>query len=67
MSWTQSDLDKLESAIATGARRVKFKDREVEYRSHDEMVKARELIRKKLGLTTAASGRKYYCTSKGTS
>lgn len=36
-SLTQDDIDALEEAIASGARRVKFKDREVEYRSLAEM------------------------------
>jgi hypothetical protein len=51
MSWTQSDLDALEKAIATGARAVKFEDREVEYRSTSELLRARELIRRALGIT----------------
>lgn len=41
MAWTQSDIDKLKRALASGARRVRFADREVEYRSLEEM---REII-----------------------
>jgi hypothetical protein len=37
MAWNQTDIDKLERAIATGARRVRFADREVEYRTLEEM------------------------------
>ena len=44
MAWTQSDLDKLDAAIASGYRRVQFKDRTVEYRDTDQMLKARKLI-----------------------
>jgi hypothetical protein len=31
--WSQADIDALRAAIATGARRVRYSDREVEY--HD--------------------------------
>ena len=37
MAWSQLDIDKLKSAIGQGATRVKFADREVTYRSLDEM------------------------------
>jgi hypothetical protein len=37
MAWTQTDIDKLKAAMAQGARRVKYADREVEYRDLAEM------------------------------
>jgi len=37
MAWTQTDVDKLKAAIAQGATRVRFADREVSYRSLAEM------------------------------
>lgn len=37
MAWTQSDIEKLKAAIAQGATKVKFADREVTYRSLAEM------------------------------
>lgn len=37
MAWTQTDVDKLKAAIGQGATKVKFADREVTYRSLDEM------------------------------
>ena len=37
MAWTQTDVDKLKKAMAQGALRVRFADREVTYRSLDEM------------------------------
>jgi hypothetical protein len=52
MAWTQTDLDKLEEAIASGARRVKFADKEVEYRDLTEMMQVRDLMRQKLGKST---------------
>jgi hypothetical protein len=37
MSWTQTDIDRLKAAIASGARRVKIGDEETEFRDLDEM------------------------------
>ncbi|WP_163833370.1 phage head-tail joining protein [Spartinivicinus ruber] len=48
MSFTATDLDAINEAIAGGELRVKFKDREVEYRSMDELIKARRLIQRAL-------------------
>lgn len=48
--FTFERLQLLEEAIADGARIVKYTDKEVEYRSLDEMLKARDLMRRKLGL-----------------
>lgn len=52
MAWTQQDLDNLEAAMATGAKRVKYADKEIEYNSWAEMLAARNLIREELGLNT---------------
>jgi hypothetical protein len=48
MAWTQSDLDKIEKAIATGARRVRFQTHEVEYQSTGDMLRARNAIKAEL-------------------
>jgi hypothetical protein len=45
MAWTSEDLAAIESAIATGARRVRFQTHEVEYQSLNDMLKVRALIR----------------------
>lgn len=37
MAYTQADIDKLKTAIATGAKRVKFQGHETEFRTLDEM------------------------------
>lgn len=37
MATTQSDIDALETAIKSGAKKVKFRDRETEYRDLSEM------------------------------
>lgn len=44
MAFTQRDIDELDEAIAAGEKTVKVNGREVEYRSIDEMLKARRHI-----------------------
>lgn len=51
MAWTQSDLEVIESAIKEGALTVKYADKQVTYRSLEEMLKIRDLIRNDLGIT----------------
>lgn len=58
MAYTLSDLEAIERAIATGARRVKFEDREVEYRSTTELERTRDSIRRALGLGDEWQGRR---------
>lgn len=51
--FTFERLEALEAAIAEGVTRVKYTDKEIEYRSLDDMMKARDLMRRKLGLKKA--------------
>lgn len=44
MAITQSDIDKINQAIAKGEHIVRFADRMVEYRSVDELIKARNAM-----------------------
>lgn len=37
MAWTESDIAKLKSDLAQGALRVRYADRDVQYRSLEEM------------------------------
>jgi hypothetical protein len=37
MAFTQEQLDALRGALANGVRRVRFSDREIEYRTIDEL------------------------------
>lgn len=53
MSFTQKHLEAVEAAIARGEKTVRYTDRTVEYRTVDELLKAREEIRTSL----ASSGR----------
>ena len=48
--FTLEALAALEKAIGEGVRRVKYSDKEIEYRDLDEMLKARDLMRSTLGL-----------------
>ena len=45
MAWTTEDLEKLEAAMAEGALRVKYKDKEIEYRSLREMERLRDKMK----------------------
>lgn len=63
-AWTQDDLAKLEKAIASGARSVSYQGETVTYRSMDEMLRARDMIRKELGLA-GSSHRRYARTLRG--
>lgn len=53
MAWTQTDIDKLKAALAQGATRVRFSDREVTYRDLNEM---KETLRMMQSEVDAASG-----------
>ena len=48
MPFTQKHLDAVEAAIARGEKVVRYTDRTVEYRTVDELLKAREEIRTSL-------------------
>ena len=45
MAWDQTDLDRIETAIANGERRVRLNGREVEHHSVGELLKARDMIK----------------------
>lgn len=64
MSWTQSDLEAVEAAIASGMLSVSIAGRTVTYRSLEELQRARDLIRQSLG-TTVNRDRRYFEHSKG--
>ncbi len=67
MAWTSDDLVVLEKAISTGATKVKYADKEVEYRSLEEMFQIREQIKDELGLngTSPNKGRRFASFNKG--
>lgn len=57
MAWTQAQLDALEAAIAEGTLSVQYGDKKVTYRSMDEMLRVRDLMRKELGKTAGSGAR----------
>lgn len=65
MAFSLSDLDKLEAALASGAREVEYNDRTVKFRSIKELKEAIQVVKKQLGLVKA--GGSLLCNpSKGT-
>ncbi len=50
--FTQADLDALNDAIKSGVNDVYYGDKRVSYRSIDEMIRVRDLMRRDLGLST---------------
>lgn len=67
MAWTQTQLDAVEVAIASGELTVRFGDRTVTYRSMDELLQARGVIRDSLAAEggSATDRFSFAQTSKG--
>lgn len=69
MAWTQTDIDKLKAAIAQGATKVKFADREVSYRSLDEMRETLAMLQREVdaaaGVVVRRPRQVRFVTSKG--
>lgn len=66
MAFTQTDLDAINEAIASGALKVKYQDREVTYQTFDDLTKARNLILNEIEPARKASGgRRFAMFSKG--
>jgi hypothetical protein len=57
MSYQQSDLDRLNQAIASGIRSVTFADgRRTEYQSLDQLLAAKAVIQSELAMKSTAKG-----------
>lgn len=65
MSWTQTDLDAIKEAIATGATTVRHDGRLVTYRSLEDMERIRDLILAELGQGPVRRTHMYAGFSKG--
>ena len=63
--FTKAQYDALMDAISQGVLRVKYTDKEVLYRSLDEMLKIKDLMEKDLGLAVKGSVRLLAQHSKG--
>ena len=48
MAWTQTDLDAVEAAIASGELEVQYSDKSVRYRSITELLRARDVLKSAL-------------------
>jgi hypothetical protein len=55
MAWTNADLETIEAAIASGAKRVRFQTHEAEYHSMTEMLRARDVIKAAINPASAPS------------
>lgn len=51
MAFSQTDLDAINTAIASGTMKVKYADREVQYQTLSDLLKIKGLIEKELGVT----------------
>lgn len=51
MAFSQAQLDAIEDAIASGSMSVSYEGKSVTYRSLDDMLRVRAIIRSALGLT----------------
>ena len=63
-TYTLEDLARIERAIVSGSRRVKFADREVEFRSLTELRGIAEEIRRALGLSVPGFHLEYHRVRK---
>ena len=66
VNFTLAQLKVLEEAIASGVLRVEYNDRTVVYRKMSDMLEARSLMRRCLGLEKKGGGRILCESSKGT-
>jgi hypothetical protein len=65
MAFTTEQYSALKAAIAQGALRVRYGDKEVEYRSLEEMLQTLRLMEKDLFPNKKGNGRSYASFSKG--
>lgn len=65
MAFSQEQLDALEESLAEGTLIVKYADKQVTYRSLDEMLRLRNVIRQALGIGTSTTSRVNPVVNKG--
>lgn len=58
MAFTVTNLADLDRALASGARRIKYQDREVDVRSQSDLLRLRRLMRRELGLEPKGRNRR---------
>lgn len=62
MSYTIEQYNQLKAAIASGAKRVKYADKEVEYNSVTDMLRVLGLMESELGISPSKGNRKVLTT-----
>jgi hypothetical protein len=62
VAWTQTDVDKLKAAIASGVKSVVYADRTVSYHSLDEMLKALAVMEAEVAGAAASGGSTTYAS-----
>jgi hypothetical protein len=67
MAWTQTDLDALDAAIASGALTVRYGDTSTTHRSLEEMRQVRTMIQQALATATGTRRRRLIkvCARRG--
>lgn len=60
MAYTQTDLNRIEQAIATGTLRITHNGKTTEFRSLAEMMRVRDLIKKDISAGQRPAGARYY-------
>lgn len=65
MAWTEEQLVALENAIAQGALTIEYGGKRITYRSLEEMMRLRDLIRKSLGKIAPGGSTIYTKFTKG--
>jgi hypothetical protein len=65
MAWTQADVDTLKAAIASGVKRVRYTDREVEYQSTEDMRAALSAAQQEVNLASGTPSYRVIGTRKG--
>lgn len=65
MAFTIAQMNALEAAIAQGALRVRYSDKEVQYRSLDEMLQLLATMQSQLGVSKRSNKRFLAKHSKG--
>ncbi len=53
MAFTENDLTAIEKALTSGTTRVKYQDKEVEYRSVSELIALRNQIKSELNASSS--------------
>ena len=65
MPYTQDQLDSLEEAITIGATSVSYEGKSVTYRSLDDMLQLRRIMRESLGISSGKATTQFVAHDRG--